>query len=378
MSDAVNVQSKHVLRISAQTRLPEATPGLQLRLKEGQQETLRQARLASNRAGTDQTLWRRAAVFGLESPACVIAKRIRRAALKKFLRNFRGVAAFSVVTLNTIFWFVPIMLLALIKLVLPFAAARRALTRLLMGCAENWISGNAAIFGFMNNIQWHTRGLEGLSPDEWYLVIVNHQSWVDIVILQTLMNRRIPLLKFFIKKQLVWFPFLGLAFWALDMPFMQRHSKSYLAKHPEKKGSDLEATRRACRKFRYTPTSVINFIEGTRFSEAKRVRKNSPYQHLLQPRAGGLALALSSMGSAFTSILDLTIVYPRGVPMFWDMMCGELEQVVVEVRQREISDWMLSGDYVNDRDHRRVFHQWLGDVWTEKDANIAALTKEFS
>lgn len=297
--------------------------------------------------------------------------------LKKIFRNLGGLAAFIIITLNTIFWIVPILLLALIKLLLPFAAVRRALTRLLMICAENWISVNAIIFGFMNNTRWHTRGLDGLSRDEWYLVIVNHQSWVDIVILQTLLNRRIPLLKFFIKKQLMWFPFLGLGFWALDMPFMQRHSKSYLAKHPEKKGNDLDATRRACEKFRHTPTSVINFIEGTRFSEAKRVRKNSPYQRLLQPRAGGLALAMSTMGDMFSSILDLTIVYPGGVPKFWDMMCGDVGQVVVEARQRKIADWTIHGDYVNDREHRRKFHQWLGALWAEKDVRLAELSKEF-
>lgn len=317
------------------------------------------------------------ASFGLESTAKLLSPRSRSGPLKKILRNLTGLAAFSVVTLNTLFWIVPILLLAVIKLLLPFAAIRRFLTRLLMTCAECWIGGNALILRIVNNTQWRTRGLEGLRTDEWYLVIVNHQSWVDIVILQTLMNRRIPLLKFFIKKQLMWFPFLGLGFWALDMPFMQRHSKSYLAKHPEKKGSDLEVTRRACQKFRHTPTSVINFIEGTRFSESKRLRKNSPYVHLLPPRAGGLALALSTMGDMFSSILDLTIIYPRGVPKFWDLMCGEVSEVFVELQRREVADWMVSGDYVNDRDHRRRFHQWLGEVWAEKDANIEALTREF-
>ncbi|MBT8084171.1 MAG: acyltransferase [Woeseia sp.] len=292
-------------------------------------------------------------------------------------RNLKGLAAFSVVTLNTLFWFVPIMVLALVKLLLPFAGARRWLTRLLMQCAENWISGNALIFGAANDTRWDIRGTDGLSVEEWYLVIVNHQSWVDIVILQTLMNRRIPLLKFFIKKQLVWFPFLGLSFWALDMPFMQRHSKSYLASHPEKKGSDLEATRRACEKFRHTPTSVINFIEGTRFSEAKRVRRKSPYQNLLQPRAGGLALALSSMGDMFSAILDVTVIYPHGAPRFWEMVCGEVPHVIIDVQKRDVADWMIAGDYVNDRDHRRRFHRWLGEVWAEKDASIEAVMQEY-
>jgi len=287
------------------------------------------------------------------------------------------VAAFSLITLNTIVWIVPLLVLAAIKLVLPISAVRRVLTRWLMRIGEYWISGNALVFGFVNDTRWEVRGLENLSSDEWYLVVVNHQSWVDIVVLQTLLNRRIPLLKFFIKKQLIWFPLLGLAFWALDMPLMHRHSKSYLARHPEKKGSDLDVTRRACEKFRHTPTSVINFIEGTRFTEAKRLRRNSPYRNLLHPRAGGLALALNTMGDMFSSILDVTIVYPQGVPRFWAMVCGELRQVVVDVRRRDVAAWMIAGDYVNDREHRRSMHQWLGELWAEKDNHIDALTDEF-
>ncbi|MEQ8204557.1 MAG: acyltransferase, partial [Woeseia sp.] len=235
------------------------------------------------------------------------------------------------------------------------------------------VACNALILRLVNDTRWDVKGLDLLQRDDWYLLIVNHQSWIDIVALQTVFNRRVPLLKFFIKKQLIWFPMLGLAFWALDMPFMQRHSKSYLAKHPEKKGSDLEATRRACQKFRHTPTSVINFIEGTRFSEAKRARRGSPYRNLLAPRAGGMALALSSMGDMFSGIVDVTIVYPGGAPNFWNMVCGELDHVVVDIRLRKVEDWMISGDYVNDRDYRKRFHQWLGGVWSEKDERIDAL-----
>lgn len=279
--------------------------------------------------------------------------------------------------MHTVFWFVPLMVLALIKLLLPVAGARRIISRLLMRIAENWISCNALVFGFVNDVRWDVQGLDELDRESWYLVIVNHQSWVDIVVLQTLFNRRIPLLKFFIKKQLIWFPFLGLAFWALDMPLMQRHSKSYLARHPEKKGSDLVATRRACEKFRHTPTSVINFIEGTRFSEEKRRRRNSPYRHLLQPRAGGLALALSTMGDMFSAILDVTVVYPAGAPRFWQLVCGELREVVVRVRHRDVEQWMLEGDYIDDREHRRRFHQWLGEIWTEKDQEIADLKRDY-
>ena len=265
----------------------------------------------------------------------------------------------------------PLLLLALVKLIVPATRARRLLTRWLMAIAEAWIGMNALIFGLVNDTDWTLRGAESLSREEWYLVLVNHQTWVDIVVLQTLFNRRIPLLKFFIKKQLKWFPLLGAGFWALDMPFMERHSKSYLARHPEKKGSDLEATRQACEKFRDTPTSVINFVEGTRFSDEKRRRRNSPYRHLLMPRAGGVALALSTMGDMFSAILDVTVIYPGGPPKFWSMVCGELDAVVVEVRRRPVEPWLLAGEYQNDREYRRRFHEWLAVVWGEKDARLS-------
>lgn len=294
----------------------------------------------------------------------------------RMLRNLKGGLVFAMLTVNTVSWVLPLMLLALPKLLMPFGRPQRVVSRWMMRIAECWIACNAGIFALVNDTHWTLRGAEDLSPDEWYMVIVNHQSWADIVVLQTLFNRRIPLLKFFIKKQLMWFPFLGMAFWALDMPFMQRHSKSYLARHPEKKGSDLEATRRACEKFRHTPTSVINFVEGTRFSEEKRRRRGSPYRHLLTPRSGGVALAIATMGNMFSAILDVTVYYPHGAPRFWGLVCGDLDAVVVEIRRRAIEPWMIAGDYVGDREYRRAFHQWLSTVWSEKDERLEALGAE--
>ena len=156
----------------------------------------------------------------------------------------------------------------------------------------------------------------------------------------------------------------------MDMPFMKRYSKSYLAKFPEKKGLDLEITRTACEKFRDTPTTVINFIEGTRFSQEKKRKRNSPYEHLLPPRAGGIALALSSMGDMFDAILDITIVYPGAPPKFWTLFCGEFDHIIIQIEQRPIEDWMVSGDYSNDREYRSQFHQWLTNAWQEKDQRI--------
>jgi len=264
----------------------------------------------------------------------------------------------------------PLFALAVVKLLLPIPILRRAITRVLMAIGENWVSTNCVLMRVAGSVQLESRGLDGLRRDGWYLVIANHQTWVDIVILQAVFNRRVPFLKFFIKQELIWFPLLGIAWWAMDMPFMKRYSKSYLAKYPEKKGMDLEITRQACQKFRETPTSIINFIEGTRFSEEKKARRDSPYTYLLPPRAGGVALALSSMGDMFDAILDVTIIYPGEPPNFWTLSCGEFEHVIIHIEQRPVEKWMVSGDYSNDRDHRRQFHQWLTTLWQEKDAHI--------
>lgn len=286
------------------------------------------------------------------------------------LRQLRGTLVFAALTLNTVFWFVPLFLLALVKLILPVPAIRRAITRVLMWIGENWVAVNGVILAGSGSGGWRADGLDDLTRRGWYLVLSNHQTWVDIVVLQAVFNRRIPFLKFFIKQELVWFPLLGIAFWAMDMPFMKRYSPSYLAKYPEKKGKDLEATRKACEKFRRTPTSIINFIEGTRFSEEKRIRRDSPYRYLMPPRAGGIAIALSSMGELFDAVLDVTLYYPKGAPTFWGMCCGDDVPVEVTVERVPLEAAMLAGDYDGDREFRRDVHRWISELWRRKDRQL--------
>ena len=290
-----------------------------------------------------------------------------RIAVKSFFLKLRGILFFASLTVNTVVWFIPIFFLAIIKLLLPIRVIRRSITRALMVIGELWISVNGFLMRYAGTVTVQSHGVEKLRRDGWYLIVANHQTWVDIFVLQAVFNRQIPFLKFFIKQQLIWFPLLGAAWWALDMPFMKRFSPSYLAKNPHMKGKDLETTRRACEKFRDTPTSVLNFVEGTRFSEQKRALRKSPYKNLLQPRAGGLAVALSSMGELFDSVVDVTLFYRGGATSFWAMCCGERVDVVVTVRERPLEDWLVDGNYETDRQFRKQVHAWLGGIWTEKD-----------
>jgi len=145
---------------------------------------------------------------------------MHRALLKKTLNNVQGALVFGACTLNTIFWVLPLMVLAVFKLIVPIKSFRTLMTRWIMAIGEIWVDCMAVIFAAVNTTRWEVTGLEELSNDDWYLIVANHQTWVDIIALQKVFNRRVPFLKFFIKQELIWFPFLGMAWWGLDMPFM--------------------------------------------------------------------------------------------------------------------------------------------------------------
>lgn len=284
-----------------------------------------------------------------------------------------GLIASLLLALNVFFW-VPILLLfAVLKLIIPLKSIRLWMDPVLLFIAEAWISCNSAWMAFTQRTHWDVQGIDDLDYRSWYLVNSNHQSWVDILVLQHLFNRRIPLLKFFLKQQLMWVPVMGLAWWALDFPFMRRHSEEFLKKHPDMRGKDQATTRKACEKFALIPTSVMNFLEGTRFTPAKHQRQQSPYRHLLKPKAGGLALALNAMGNKFQAILDVTIVYPDGPPSFWHFLCGKMKRVVVRVKTLPIPHQLANADYAGDPAVREAYAKWVQQLWLDKDAQIDAL-----
>lgn len=273
---------------------------------------------------------------------------------------------------NTVLHVPPLLVAALLKAAVPLQGIRRICDRLLMGIAASWIGVNTAM------IRWFTRTRllvdidAKLQPRGHYLVLSNHQTWVDIPILQAVLNRRVPLLRFFLKSQLFWVPLLGLAWWALDFPFMKRYSREQLAKRPELAGRDIAATRRACARFMHIPVAIMNFVEGTRFTRDKHDKQASPFMHLLKPKAGGIAFVLDAMGCALHSILDVTIVYPNGRPTMFDLFADRIREVHVSIRERQIPADLLTGDYQNDPAFRERMQAWLNDVWAEKDRTIAA------
>jgi len=289
----------------------------------------------------------------------------------------RGAIGVIFLVINTLFWAVPIYITAVFKLILPFHEARGLFDTILNFLSYNWIYCINGFIGIIKNVEYDVEGLEELKLDEWYLLISNHQTWVDIMVLQKIFHGRIPFLKYFLKKELIWLPILGLAWWALDYPFMQRHSSELLRKKPHLKGRDIEATRKACAKFKDKPTSIMNFVEGTRFTSGKHAAQRSPYKHLLKPRSGGISYVFSAMGENMRKVIDVTIVYSDGVENVWEFLCSIKSRIIVRIEVLLI-DQNLRGQDPDDPEYRNRFNSWLNALWEKKDSKITEEMKRMT
>ncbi|MFH2133399.1 MAG: acyltransferase [bacterium] len=285
------------------------------------------------------------------------------------LYHLRGAISVIYLAINTFFWVSLLFCVTLLRFAIPLKPFRKFFIRAATLIAENWIFFNNLGLIYTRSIHIDVTGIEQLNRKDWYLVISNHQTWTDIPILQKVFFRKIPFLKFFLKKELIWVPFLGPAWWALDFPFMKRYSKKVLKKKPHLKGKDMEITRKACEKFKDLPVSIMNFTEGTRFTKQKHDRQKSPFKHLLKPKAGGIGFVISAMGNQLHYVLDVTIAYPQGKQSFWAFLCGRVNAVNVHIERIPISD-DLFGDYMTDKSYRTSFQQWLNDVWKKKDVYL--------
>jgi 1-acyl-sn-glycerol-3-phosphate acyltransferase len=274
--------------------------------------------------------------------------------------------------LNLLFWGSLIFVGAVFKLI-TFGSLRRMISRRLLLFAEFWVDINDAMFDRLLATRWEATGLEGLNRDEHYLVIANHVSWIDIFALFRVFQRKTPFLRFFIKQQLLWFPFAGQAAWALGFPFMRRYTPEYLSRHPEKKGRDLETTRRMCSRYRNVPVSILNFLEGTRFTRAKHEQQGAPYRNLLRPRTGGISFVLASLGEQIESILDVTLVYPSLDVTMWDFVTNRVPWVRVDVRRLAVPAEFCDAAITEPGPQRERFKAWIDGIWREKDETIESL-----
>lgn len=211
-----------------------------------------------------------------------------------------------------------------------------------------------------------------------YLMTCNHQSWVDTTVNQYFGLTRMPLTRFFTKWELIFIPFVGQAFKILGFPMMKRHTKEQIAKNPELKTRDMEEARKACEQLLSQPFTLLNYLEGTRFTPEKHAQQQSPFTNLLKPKAGGLALALSILGDKIDALVDMTIVYPDGAPGYGEFWLGEVPRIAVNMRKIEIPEWVLGGNYEDDAEYRERFQNWVDDLWTEKDQLISTIKQKYN
>jgi 1-acyl-sn-glycerol-3-phosphate acyltransferase len=282
--------------------------------------------------------------------------------------------------INTVLLVLPLLVFSVFKLA-PSDTWRRWMSSIIDNIANLWIRNNNLNQRIFSRTKFITKGNAKLALDSWYLVVSNHQSWVDILVLQRIFIGKIPFLKFFLKKSLIYVPFLGLAWWALDFPFMRRYSRAFIKKHPHLKGKDLETTKKACEKFEFKPVSIMNFVEGTRYLPTK-AKDHDQFRHLLAPKSGGIAFVLNSMGERLDKLVNVTIYYPDGIPSYWDFICGKVDKIVVDVETINIKTLLENGTfnerYFTSDEQRRVFQDWMNQLWLDKDAKLEQMNQEYN
>jgi 1-acyl-sn-glycerol-3-phosphate acyltransferase len=278
------------------------------------------------------------------------------------MSTITGILASTLVCGNLILASLPLFLLAIVRALLKLlrlSSAAAWLTERMDLIIDYWVGGNRLIFSafgiFKDETRWENA--DRLSRHRWYLAII----------LQTIFKRT-PAIKFFTKRQLLFIPFFGQAMWCLGFPYVRRMSREQIAANPALLELDRQAIRDASQGFRNHPTTVLNFLEGTRFTPAKHAAQNARFKALLNPKSGGLAMVLSALEQEIDCLIDVTIDYPDRIPTFWEFMKGESPRVEVLAQCLEIPSYVK--DAANDDDRRRAVEAWVEDLWRAKDARL--------
>jgi len=281
----------------------------------------------------------------------------------------RGILSFTLIALNTLIACIPLYLMGLVRLLLR-GRARRWLNRKMDWIIDYWVGSNRLLFRVfrLTRVNVRIEGEADLSLDRWYLVISNHQSWADILILQTTFWGRIPPIKFFTKQQLIWIPLLGVAMWLLGFPYVRRMSREQIAANPELVALDREATIAACAGFRDHPTTVLNFLEGTRFTPAKHAAQDARFRSLLNPKLGGMSYVVHGLGDQLYRVLDVTIRYPHGTPTFWELVQGHCQEVEFLVQSRPLPAEVAAA--TDAESVRAALGPWIEALWHQKDDRV--------
>ncbi len=288
------------------------------------------------------------------------------------LKYIKGCLGYLCIAINTVIITILVAPFALLKKYSSQTIVKKYCLICLHKLGYIWITINYYTIKLLNNITWQVSGLEhlqNLPQDKWYLLISNHQSWNDVFILQFLFKDYLPFQKYFVKEEMRNFPLMGFIWESIDCPFLKRVDKDKIKANPELSGLDLLEIREKSKKFKLVPSTIVSFVEGTRYSVAKHSQQDSPYKHLLKPKAGGIACTLSELHREIKAVIDVTLVsLPRNADL-WDMYTGNVKKIAVNIRYLEIPEWMTEKhrNNKNYEEYKEEFQSWLNSIWAEKD-----------
>ena len=286
--------------------------------------------------------------------------------MKFLFENTIGITSFTILVLNTIILSCLLIPLGIIKFLIPVTALKLLFTKFIIKVGELWIFTNKLWVRALHKPNWQIIGKENIKSDGWTIATSNHQSVADIFLLQDITNRKMPMLKFFMKYVLIYVPVIGLSWWALDMPFLKRYTKKQLEKNPKLHGKDVIEMKRALKHYALYPVTVFSFAEGTRFTLKKHHNQNSPFKNLLKPKEGGLVTALSLV-SKIDSLIDFTIKFDSTKKSFWDYLCGRMNSAKIIIKEIKIPKKFVDENLLENKSLRSEFKEWLNSIWAEKD-----------
>ena len=279
------------------------------------------------------------------------------------MHTFRGVVSFAVLFCYTLLSCALVYILAVVQLLCPVPRWRRQLRGANDGLITAWVYFNETLCQMFRWIRIESNLPKTLANrKDWWVIVSNHQSWADIVILQSVFRKLAPPIKFFTKRELIWVPFLGFALWLLRFPYVRRDSREKGQSRQQLKQKNRQELLRAATQFHERPISLLLFLEGTRFTPSKHVGQHSTYKNLLRPKLGGLAFSLDALATDVDRIVNVTIDYHGKVPGFWQFLCGRCSQVAVHVETIPITDSFT-----------RNLKSEVLKIWEEKDRELTTL-----
>ncbi len=292
--------------------------------------------------------------------------------MKNIASSVVGLITFLLILVELIIGFGTLAIINIPRGIIPIKIFKIYLAKISNIIGDLTVYGLRLIMLFMHGNNISIINNQGFDRNEWYMAMSNHQSWADIFILLVAANYKIPLLKFFMKRELWWIPFVFLANKTLNMPFVNRHSKKEIEQNPSLRNQDYENTLKSCKRFLRTPSTIFSYAEGTRFTDEKHAQQGSQYNNLLGPKIGGMATALSSI-PGINTLVDYTVVYKSKKRDAWSFLKGDMKHVKVLVTKYKIPDNLKDRNYANDKDYRDEFKNWIESIWAVKDKKIEEL-----